>query len=192
MILTDIGGVVLLPNPALWDELTRRGAPPNVEQCFFGVGSPWERLRVGKISFEEYVSTLSEEVLVPKDVVADLLERVQWTVNASMARWLDAMSQQGISVVAVSNADMTLEAQLQRQHLLPLFSDIVNSSRVGFAKPDREIYEIAVQRAGVAPSECLFIDDKASNLAVATELGIPAILYQDFARFTDEVRGWLQ
>ena len=44
-------------------------------------------------------------------------------------------------------------------------------------KPDKRIYELALERTGKSPRECIFIDNKVENLVVAQELGIKPILF---------------
>jgi putative hydrolase of the HAD superfamily len=51
------------------------------------------------------------------------------------------------------------------------FSAIIESSKIGFIKPEPEIYSIARERAGVHPGEILFIDDSEINLPPAHESG---------------------
>jgi glucose-1-phosphatase len=48
------------------------------------------------------------------------------------------------------------------------------SHLIGHMKPDREIYEHALQRHGVAPSKVYFFDDLAPNIAAARNIGINA------------------
>ena len=51
------------------------------------------------------------------------------------------------------------------------------SGDVGYRKPSREIYEIALQKAGVKPENCIFIDDRDKNLLPAMELGMNVIKF---------------
>ena len=48
-----------------------------------------------------------------------------------------------------------------------LFEEVVDSSHVGMRKPDREIYELTCSRMGIEPTEAVFIDDNADNVAAA-------------------------
>lgn len=47
----------------------------------------------------------------------------------------------------------------------------IDSSIVGFQKPDPEIYTIATEKAGVDPSEIFFIDNSAKNIEGARKAG---------------------
>ena len=56
-----------------------------------------------------------------------------------------------------------------------LFDGIVISGEEGFRKPDPRMYELGAQRIGVAPGECVFVDDLAFNLDPARELGMAVV-----------------
>lgn len=44
-------------------------------------------------------------------------------------------------------------------------------------KPDLKIFDIALEKAGKSPAECIFIDNTPQNLLAAEEVGISAILF---------------
>lgn len=54
---------------------------------------------------------------------------------------------------------------------------IVDSTKVGFQKPDREIYEIAQEKSGVKKSEIFFVDNDEKNIKVAKEFSWMTFLY---------------
>jgi 2-haloacid dehalogenase len=60
---------------------------------------------------------------------------------------------------------------------LSLLDDIVVSGTEGVAKPDPEIFEIAVARARLLASELVFVDDKQVNVDGAIESGLDGILF---------------
>ena len=57
------------------------------------------------------------------------------------------------------------------------FTHKIVSGDVKCRKPDKKIYEIALERIGKKPEECLFIDNTAKNLLVAQDLGIVPVMY---------------
>jgi putative hydrolase of the HAD superfamily len=67
--------------------------------------------------------------------------------------------------------------------LLPvdeIFELIVDSAFVGMRKPDREIYELTLERLGAVPAtQCLFVDDAEVNCDAARELGMTAVQFRD-------------
>ncbi|MGW0964592.1 HAD family hydrolase [Streptomyces gelaticus] len=82
-------------------------------------------------------------------------------------------------VVLVTNATVWLDEDLALLGLTDLADHVVNSSRVGIAKPDPGIYQIAVERAGVPSGRCLFVDDTQANIDAARAAGMTAVLYRD-------------
>lgn len=75
-------------------------------------------------------------------------------------------------LVLVTNATVELEDDLASLGLSDLADHVVSSARVGVAKPDRKIYEIAAEQAGVEMSRCLFVDDRLENVEAAVGLGM--------------------
>ena len=57
---------------------------------------------------------------------------------------------------------------------------IIDSSVVKAIKPEAEIYEIAEQKAGVSPTEILFVDDSRTNLMAAERRGWKVLWFDDF------------
>ncbi|HEX4811169.1 MAG TPA: HAD-IA family hydrolase [Nonomuraea sp.] len=93
-------------------------------------------------------------------------------------RALLAKAQQHVPVIIVTNAMDTVEEHLDRLGLTYFADALVSSARVGVAKPDRRIYEIAAERAGVAPERCLFVDDRLPNVEAARALGMTGVHYR--------------
>lgn len=79
----------------------------------------------------------------------------------------------------ISNSTKRLEKELlEPRGLRDLFEVIVNSARLGIAKPDTRIYHHAADRMGVAYSACVHIDDLPPNIEGAIEAGFSAIHYE--------------
>ncbi|HMA26930.1 MAG: HAD family hydrolase [Solirubrobacterales bacterium] len=70
-----------------------------------------------------------------------------------------------------------------------IFEVVVDSGFVGCRKPDREIYELTLERlGGIQAEECLFIDDTDVNCKTARELGMPAVHYVHNDQAIPEIR----
>ena len=93
-------------------------------------------------------------------------------------------------VGVLSNATPRLESELNDYHKLSgVFRVIVNSSRVGVAKPDERIYRLAAERMDVEPSACVHIDDLAHNVEGARRAGFYGIHHKgDYAALEGELR----
>jgi putative hydrolase of the HAD superfamily len=62
---------------------------------------------------------------------------------------------------------------------IDLFDETVISGDVGMHKPEREIYELACERLGVAPGDCVFVDDLRENIVGAEAAGMTGLLHRD-------------
>jgi len=73
-----------------------------------------------------------------------------------------------------------------------IFEVVVDSGFVGCRKPDREIYDLTLERIGNPPSDqCLFIDDTDVNCDAARSLGMTAIHYLHNDQAIPEMRAAL-
>jgi putative hydrolase of the HAD superfamily len=59
-----------------------------------------------------------------------------------------------------------------------LFDGVVISGEVGMHKPQPEIFLLGARRAGVAPEDCVFVDDLRENCDGAQAVGMTAILHR--------------
>jgi putative hydrolase of the HAD superfamily len=70
-----------------------------------------------------------------------------------------------------------------------IFELVVDSAWVGMRKPDPEIYKLTISRlGGVAPHECLFVDDNEVNVEAARLLGMTAVHFRSNDQAIPEVR----
>ncbi len=58
---------------------------------------------------------------------------------------------------------------------MSLFDFVIESSVVGFRKPDPRIYELACDRLGVQPEQAVFLDDLGINCKPARAMGMSTI-----------------
>ncbi len=75
----------------------------------------------------------------------------------------------------------------ERFGFLQWFDGGTFSHEVGVRKPNPKIYEFALHKAGVAPSEAVFIDDKKSSLIPAADMGMTVILFESSEKLRSEL-----
>jgi putative hydrolase of the HAD superfamily len=121
-----------------------------------------ERLRLPEIDWAKYYLEAVEVIQPMQDVLHWAAERYQ--------------------VGLLTNVMPGLVSAMKSRGLLPdiAYQAVVDSSEVGIAKPDSEIFRIAEERAAVAPQEILFIDDTPANLRAAQEFGWHVLLFDDY------------
>jgi len=67
------------------------------------------------------------------------------------------------------------------------FDKVYLSCEVGFVKPQKEFYELAVKDLAVLPSDCIFIDDCEGNLLPAKEMGMKTVLAKNPNQIIEDV-----
>jgi epoxide hydrolase-like predicted phosphatase len=79
----------------------------------------------------------------------------------------------------ISNAWSDLRDYIVREKFDDAFDHIVISAEVGVAKPEAEIYQIALEQAGVRPNEAAFVDDFYVNIEGCEKVGMHGIHFKD-------------
>jgi putative hydrolase of the HAD superfamily len=79
----------------------------------------------------------------------------------------------GIRTGLISNSWGTRRYDFSQ--LNELFDGIVISGQVGLRKPAPEMYKLGVERIGLEPEECVFVDDLPFNLEPAAQLGMATV-----------------
>ena len=176
-IFFDIGDVILLSNPAL------RG----VLSILYDDESLWFACKTGQVSLEDHLRHAAGRLGMDLDTLVQMKRTSEVTRNDSLVDWIRSnRTRRHLHIIAVSNADLDLEERLARYAVDNLFDHVVNSARVGMAKPDPAIYRHALTLTPSLPDECLFVDDRERNIATATALGLHGHVYTTMERFMEE------
>ncbi|MEU8995433.1 HAD family hydrolase [Streptomyces caniferus] len=139
-------------------------------------------LLLGKITQQEWVDAVALGLAdrVPEGTARELgtaLARAPFRADPVVVSLLRRVRAR-LPLILVTNATLELEDDLSTLGLADLADHVVSSARVGVAKPDREIYEIAAERAGVPIHRCLFVDDQLQNIEAAMALGMTGVHYR--------------
>jgi len=92
----------------------------------------------------------------------------------------------------LSNAWSDMRAYLIGQNIADVFDTIVISAEVGIMKPDARIYQLALEKLGVAPAEAVFVDDFIVNIEGARAVGMYAIQFTRPDQTLEELKKLLQ
>ena len=153
----------------------------------------WQALRIGEGSEEAWVAAIrrSLDEMAGRPIPDIREEWVQcWRgLDGDVVRLMERLRGR-YRLGMISNATLKLEDELREHHRIDhLFDVIVNSARVGVAKPDARIFALAAERVGEQPAACLHIDDLPHNVAGARAAGFHAVQYTgDYAALERELR----
>lgn len=111
---------------------------------------------------DESVARAWQEIFEPNRPMWELVEKL----HASYPLYL------------LSNTNCLHHDYLLRQYaVFEKFADGVYSYRAGMAKPEREIFELAIRQFGVDPQATIYLDDLAANVEAARGAGLRAFRY---------------
>jgi len=103
------------------------------------------------------------------------------------ARRLGALRRAGWLIAVVSNGPPSQRVKVERCGLESLVDVVVVSDELGFAKPDRRIFEEAARRTGGEIETAWLVGDSPeADIAAAVEMGIPGIWLRRGRRWTEQ------
>ena len=106
-----------------------------------------------------------------------------------MLQFLDECKQNGYHIYMISNLSEDSYDYLQEQyHLFDQADGMVLSFQEKFGKPDPRMYQFLCERYALAPSTCLFLDDRKENIDAAAQCGIRSIEVKDIKTAIKEAK----
>lgn len=184
----DVGGVVLTN---AWDTAARRRAAEKYRLEWLEFESRHEMLKysfeTGRIHLDEY---LQRSIFrAPRDFTPDEFKQFMFEQSQPLEglNCLQALKAAGrYRLMMLNNESHELnEYRIKTFKLTDYFDDFFSSCYVGRAKPDPDIYRIALQVTQVDPMQAIFIDDRAVNLESAWDLGLQAVHYESAAKLLE-------
>ena len=179
-IFFDFGGVVARLDRALLAAFeARHGLPEGSFIKALYTIPEWKAAELGEETEEAWLEAARRKLdELAGRPLPDFLEERSWMWRRLDRDVVSLIERLGVryDVGLLSNATLRLEDELRGYHKIDgLFKVIVNSSRVGMAKPDARIYHLAAEWIGAAPSACVHIDDLPHNVEGAREAGFQGI-----------------
>ncbi len=142
---------------------------------------PDARAQLRRVETGEIDEPAFSEILGEKLGIADrenLIDRLFAGMRAdhAMIAAVKAAKAAGIRTGLVSNSIGA--GRYDRSTFAEMYDGVVISAEVGLHKPQPEIFRLGAQRAGVAPAECVFVDDLRENCEGAEAVGMAAVLHR--------------
>ena len=103
--------------------------------------------------------------------------------------WIRELKEKGYQVLVLSNlSDKVARENPDALDFLEYVDGGILSYRDGVIKPDPAIYRLLIDRYGLKPEECVFLDDIRKNLDAAKKFGIHTILFQNVDQAKEELK----
>ena len=190
-VLCDVDGV-LRHWPSVEPIESAHGASPGT---LFGAAFAPHRLLpaiTGQVTDEEWRASVVMDLAESGKLASPAAARAFVEAWSAMRATLDErvvallrLARETMPVALVSNATSRLEADLADAGLSEFIDTAINTSRIGFAKPDPRVYAHAAERVGVPPDRCLFIDDTLGNVEAARAAGMLGVHFRTPADLED-------
>jgi epoxide hydrolase-like predicted phosphatase len=130
----------------------------------------------GRVDEPEFERRFAAMLGVPEEGLVDRM----FAGSAPDARMLGAVKAArdgGVKTGLISNSWGV--DRYPKELMDDLFDGVVISGLVGIRKPARAIYAMGAEAVGLAPEDCVFVDDLGFNLKPAKELGMATVLHTD-------------
>ena len=109
-----------------------------------------------------------------------------WKLNDEMVNLVRRLKE-NYKLAILSNSDLINSEKYTERGWYSPFDVLVLSHEEGILKPERKIYEIVLEKLGMSPEECVFIDDQKEALLPAKEMGMKTILYESIEQLEREL-----
>jgi epoxide hydrolase-like predicted phosphatase len=190
-LLLDFGGVLTTSIWECFDSFCRdAGLPEGTVRRLFrddpGALADLRLLEKGEIAEDDFAARFGPRLGI--DDTEGLIQRMFAALGPEEAM-IDAvrdLRSKGVRTGLISNSWGT--GIYEPRMLSELFDAVVISGEVGLHKPQPEIYALGAERLGVAPGDCVFVDDLRENVAGAEAVGMTAILHRDPRATVAELR----
>ncbi len=183
-VIFDVGNVLYRWNiRALYEQLI--GDPQKLDWFLENVlTSDWHFQHDAGRPFAETSRELSAQHPEYAGLIAQFGPRFNETIPgpvAGMETLVQELAANEVPLYAITNFSDEFWGPFMAERLdvFALFRDILVSGAEKLTKPDAAIYELAIQRFGIAPEHTLFIDDRQENIDGAIACGLKAHLFRD-------------
>lgn len=165
-IIFDFTGVLRTDALELW--LTQHGLKKNDEMKSLSAQQD-----LGEISNAEFYEQISK--LFGYQMTPDI--NTPGKLNFELIDFISDLKKQ-YKVALLSNSPLGfVRSILKDNNLELLFDEVIISSELHVAKPNPEIFKIALDRLGIDEPEAIFVDDNIEHIDAAHQLGITSIQF---------------
>jgi putative hydrolase of the HAD superfamily len=186
-VIFDFGGVITASPFEAFNRLEgERGLPRDFIRRVNAAdpdANAWARLERSEIDLAAFDALFAEEAeafghrLPGRDVLAV----IAGDVRPEMVAALGQLAEAGYRLGCITNnmrADESRPdggASARYAEAMGHFEHVIESAQAGVRKPDPRIYAMMCEALGVAPEECVYLDDLGINCKPAAAMGMHAI-----------------
>lgn len=188
VILFDIGGVIVKwKDKWLYNDVAKKFGLSELLLANEGK-KELSNLRLGKISEPEMWQRIgrkinSKELSNIKGSLIHDIFKARISIDDSIFVIIKQLQKKNIKIGVLSNTTLVTHSIVEELIDMSYFDYQFLSYRIGWEKPDEEIFEYVTDQMPYSKEEILFIDDKLSNVNAAKKFGIKTIHFTDTSQF---------
>ena len=155
----------------------------------------WKELDRGVLTDEEVIDRFVKHAPELETEIRRSMENVHGIVYRleTSIPWIEELRESGRRVLYLSNYSMKVANDNEdAMDFLSHMDGGLLSCDYKVIKPDPAFYMILIEKYGLEPSECVFLDDLEDNLAAARSLGIHTILVKDHEQAAADLKALLE
>ena len=142
----------------------------------------WKQLDLAILSEEEILELFYEgapdhktEIREAFYRVGECVSRIDWAIPM-----IESIRERGYKVYFLSNmSEHVINSNPSAFDFVGHMDGGIFSCHVHKIKPDAAFYELLMEKYGLVPEECLFIDDHSDNIAAGRKLGMKGIIFKN-------------
>lgn len=181
-VIFDIGGVLVelgryrfLESKGFTGELARRVMYASMRS------EDWVQLDLNNLSEEEILQRFIRNDPGIEKEIRHMFQDLRGIVEKKEASvpWLRSVKERGRQILYLSNYSPKIMRECpEALYFLPEMDGGLFSCDLHLVKPDPVFYQTLIEKYGLDPERCVFIDDIEANLVPAKSLGIRTILFK--------------
>jgi putative hydrolase of the HAD superfamily len=183
-LFLDIGGVLLTNG---WDRTARRKAAEEYGLDYDEMNErhhlTYDTYEAGKISLDEYLDRIVfyESRTFNRNEFIDFMfaQSEPFEEMIDVVRILKSKYKLKIGVISNEGRELT-EYRISKFYLNSFVDFFVSSCFVHVRKPDKKIFQMALDMAQVFPDKCLYIDDRSMFVEIARDMGMRSVHHLNF------------
>jgi len=191
-VIFDLGNVLISFRPS--DYLEKNNYPEDKRKVILADifrSREWLMLDNGDISTEKGIESIAGRSSLTRQEIASIFDKrtdIMFPL-ADNVKIVPELKKQGFKLYFLSNfpADIFPEVKISYS-FFKYFDGGLISAEVGCSKPGTRIYEILIERYGLIPHECLFIDDLEINIRSAELMGFNCFCTQGKEGFGEDIQ----
>lgn len=183
-IIFDIGGVLNLISFKQYYEGLEKYCDFTAHEIHKFEREVRHKLDLGQINKYDYHKFLVQKVnlRMSSDELFDFVNSFK-VMNFELIDFIKTKLKDKYKLYILSNNSDLFLTEVEHESYDNLFDKIFYSFQMHVAKPEHRIYQMTLDEINLNPEDCLFIDDKESNLLSAQNLDMNVYLFENNENF---------